>query len=205
MASAYSSSSSVSAQTIGGTSSWTEKSSIWDCGPDVGHRQAGNRNVLAQYLMTNIFKMVSWKKALHALEADSFIHVHVHTYLIYILNSNCTWIASNKPFGIVTEHLLLFINTTGSVFTGGGSDWYHGARILMTCSLIAIFLQEFALIGYLCINEVEKYRQKLAGAVLGFSAVIGNIDNFIGSFVFHSISSRKKLMETGWCQVKNEM
>nr|XP_019930562.2 uncharacterized protein LOC105347437 isoform X2 [Crassostrea gigas]XP_034310938.1 uncharacterized protein LOC105347437 isoform X2 [Crassostrea gigas] len=55
---------------------------------------------------------------------------------------------------------------------GGGSDWYHGARILMTCSLIAIFLQEFALIGYLCINEVEKYRQKLAGAVLGFSAVI---------------------------------
>lgn len=45
----------------------------------------------------------------------------------------------------------------------------------MTCSLIAIFLQEFALIGYLCINEVEKYRQKLAGAVLGFSAVIGNI------------------------------
>lgn len=44
----------------------------------------------------------------------------------------------------------------------------------MTCSLIAIFLQEFALIGYLCINEVEKYRQKLAGAVLGFSAVIGN-------------------------------
>lgn len=42
----------------------------------------------------------------------------------------------------------------------------------MTCSLIAIFLQEFALIGYLCINEVEKYRQKLAGAVLGFSAVI---------------------------------
>lgn len=63
----------------------------------------------------------------------------------------------------------------------------------MTCSLIAIFLQEFALIGYLCINEVEKYRQKLAGAVLGFSAVIGNIDHFIGSFVFHSISSRKKL------------
>lgn len=57
MASAYSSSSSVSAQTIGGTSSWTEKSSIWDCGPDVGHRQAGNPNVLAQYLMTNIFKM----------------------------------------------------------------------------------------------------------------------------------------------------
>lgn len=90
MASAYSSSSSVSAQTIGGTSSWTEKSSIWDCGPDVGHRQAGNPNVLAQDLMTNIFKMVSWKKALHALEADSFIHVHVHTYLIYILNSNCT-------------------------------------------------------------------------------------------------------------------
>lgn len=44
----------------------------------------------------------------------------------------------------------------------------------MTCSLIAIFLQEFALIGYLCINEVEQYRQKLAGAVLGFSAVIGN-------------------------------
>lgn len=42
----------------------------------------------------------------------------------------------------------------------------------MTCSLIAMFLQEFALIGYLCINEVEKYRQKLAGAVLGFSAVI---------------------------------
>ncbi|XP_062593703.1 uncharacterized protein LOC134255210 [Saccostrea cucullata] len=55
---------------------------------------------------------------------------------------------------------------------GGGSDWYHGARILMTCSLIAIFLQEFALIGYLCINEVEKYRQKLAGAILGFSAVV---------------------------------
>lgn len=49
----------------------------------------------------------------------------------------------------------------------------------MTCSLIAIFLQEFALIGYLCINEVEKYRQKLAGAVLGFSAVIGNIDHFV--------------------------
>lgn len=115
MASAYSSSSSVSAQTIGGTSSWTEKSSIWDCGPDVGHRQAGNPNVLAQYLMTNIFKMVSWKKVLHALEADSFIHVHVHTYLIYILNSNCTWIAANKPFGIVTEHLLLFISTTGSI------------------------------------------------------------------------------------------
>lgn len=110
-----------------------------------------------------------------------------------------------KLFGIVIEDLLPFINTTGSVFTGGGSDWYHGARILMTCSLIAIFLQEFALIGYLCINEVEKYRQKLAGAVLGFSAVIGNIDNFIGSFVFHSISSRKKLMETGWCQVENEM
>lgn len=92
MASAYSSSSSVSAQTIGGTSSWTEKSSIWDCGPDVGHRQAGNPNVLAQYLMTNIFKMVSWKKALHALKADSF--THVHPYLIYILNRNITWIAS---------------------------------------------------------------------------------------------------------------
>lgn len=88
MASAYSSSSSVSAQTIGGTSSWTEKSSIWDCGQDVGHRQAGNPNVLAQYLMTNIFKMVSWKKALHALEADSF--THVHTYLIYILIRNIT-------------------------------------------------------------------------------------------------------------------
>lgn len=198
MASAYSSSSSVSAQTIGGTSSWTEKSSIWDCGPDVGHRQAGNPNVLAQYLMTNIFKMVSWKKALHALKADSF--THVHTYLIYILNR-----LHLKLFGIVIEDLLPFINTTGSVFTGGGSDWYHGARILMTCSLIAIFLQEFALIGYLCINEVEKYRQKLAGAVLGFSAVIGNIDHFIGSFIFHSISSRKKLMETGWCQVENEM
>lgn len=55
---------------------------------------------------------------------------------------------------------------------GGGSDWHHGARILMTCSLIAIFLQEFALIGYFCINEVEQYRQKLAGAILGFSAVI---------------------------------
>lgn len=202
MASAYSSSSSVSAQTIGGTSSWTEKSSIWDCGPDVGHRQAGNPNVLAQYLMTNIFKMVSWKKALHALKADSF--THVHTYLIYILNRNITWIAS-KTFWYSNRRSVTFYKHDRICFTGGGSDWYHGARILMTCSLIAIFLQEFALIGYLCINEVEKYRQKLAGAVLGFSAVIGNIDHFIGSFVFHSISSRKKLMETGWCQVENEM
>ncbi|XP_078318553.1 uncharacterized protein LOC111121479 isoform X3 [Crassostrea virginica] len=55
--------------------------------------------------------------------------------------------------------------------TGGGSDWYHGTRILMTCALIAIFLQEFALIGFLCINELDRYRQKLAGAVLGFSFV----------------------------------
>lgn len=54
----------------------------------------------------------------------------------------------------------------------------------MTCSLIAIFLQEFALIGYLCINEVEKYRQKLAGTVLGFSAVIGNIDHLLEALFF---------------------
>lgn len=84
MASAYSSSSSVSAQTIGGTSGWMERSSIWDCGQDVGHRQAGNQNAPAQYLMTKFFKMVSWEKASHALEANSFIHVH--TYLIYIVH-----------------------------------------------------------------------------------------------------------------------
>ena len=67
--------------------------------------------------------------------------------------------------------------------TGGGSDWYHGTRILMTCALIAIFLQEFALIGFLCINELEQYRQKLAGAILGFSFVTGDGRFFYLSFI----------------------
>lgn len=67
--------------------------------------------------------------------------------------------------------------------TGGGSDWYHGTRILMTCALIAIFLQEFALIGFLCINELDRYRQKLAGAVLGFSFVTGDGRFFYLSFM----------------------
>ena len=67
--------------------------------------------------------------------------------------------------------------------TGGGSDWYHGTRILMTCALVAIFLQEFALIGFLCINELEQYRQKLAGAVLGFSLVTGDGRFFYLSFM----------------------
>lgn len=63
----------------------------------------------------------------------------------------------------------------------------------MTCSLIAIFLQEFALIGYLCINEVEKYRQKLAGAVLGFSAVIGNMNRFIWKLCFSFHLKQKEI------------
>lgn len=75
--------------------------------------------------------------------------------------------------------------------TGGGSDWYHGTRILMTCALIAIFLQEFALIGFLCINELEQYRQKLAGAILGFSFVTGDGRFFYLSFMgFFSILNK---------------
>lgn len=67
----------------------------------------------------------------------------------------------------------------------------------MTCSLIAIFLQEFALIGYLCINEVEKYRQKLAGAVLGFSAVIGKHRSFYWKLCF-SFHLEQKEINGNW-------
>nr|XP_022313061.1 uncharacterized protein LOC111118062 isoform X2 [Crassostrea virginica] len=81
--------------------------------------------------------------------------------------------------------------------TGGGSDWYHGTRILMTCALIAIFLQEFALIGFLCINELDRYRQKLAGAVLGFSFVTVICLTVVLIIISHQVSKAKS-GKTGW-------
>ncbi|XP_052244221.1 uncharacterized protein LOC127853595 isoform X2 [Dreissena polymorpha] len=50
-----------------------------------------------------------------------------------------------------------------------GSDWHTGSQIMMTLALVILFFLEFALLGYLCIHRLQKYKSKLLGFVVGLS------------------------------------
>ncbi|XP_052244223.1 uncharacterized protein LOC127853595 isoform X4 [Dreissena polymorpha] len=58
---------------------------------------------------------------------------------------------------------------------GTSSDWHTGSQIMMTLALVILFFLEFALLGYLCIHRLQKYKSKLLGFVVGLSMSAGII------------------------------
>lgn len=64
-------------------------------------------------------------------------------------------------------------NCTKDVFNDkvfkAGNNWHLGSQIMMIFALIALFLLEFAVIGYICIKRLERYRNKIFGIVVALS------------------------------------
>ncbi|KAJ8316628.1 hypothetical protein KUTeg_005822 [Tegillarca granosa] len=80
--------------------------------------------------------------------------------------SRDSWDCSDSVFG---EDIFMSGKRLWSGKRKYGSDWHIGARVLMTISLIVLFLMEFALIGYACIRRLQPYRDRLSGIVMGMA------------------------------------
>jgi len=68
---------------------------------------------------------------------------------------------------------------------------------MMTLSLILLFVLEFALIGYACIQKMQKYRSKLVGFIIAVSLSAGK-DTF-SHLNFHKLGIRlTKISQLPW-------
>ncbi|KAK3092059.1 hypothetical protein FSP39_024819, partial [Pinctada imbricata] len=60
-----------------------------------------------------------------------------------------------------------------------GYRWYVGVRILMTSSLVSLFLLEFVLVSYSCIKRLEPHKNRIFAVIIGLSAAAGGYMNML--------------------------
>ena len=130
----------------------------------------------------------------------SLFLMHCSPY-IHPLQSTCLPFAWNTCIVFKLEvytiylHVLPHLNCFLNIFSG--SDWHIGSRIMMTLSLILLFVLEFALIGYACIQKMQKYRSKLVGFIIAVSLSAGK-DTF-SHLHFHKLGLRlTKISQLPW-------